>query len=107
MFKGTDFVLNPAKLEKEFTLVEVSEWTDFKTKEKLGISYSVLLPQLQFEKVRVNVPDLRPIVSKEELAQRGQVQIMFEGLETWASVYNGRLSAKAQANKVYKAQPKQ
>jgi len=97
MIRGTDFILNPSKLEKEYMLVEVSEWTDFNTKEKLGVNYTVLLPRLQFEKVRVNVPDIHPVVSKEELAQQGQIPVSFEGLQTWASVYNGRLSIKAEA----------
>jgi len=105
--KGTDFVLSPEKMDREYMLVEVSDWTNFDTKEKLGVSYTVLLPKLQFEKVRVNVPDLRPIVSKEELEQRGQIPITFEGLQTWASVYNGRLSVKAKADKVSKAVHKQ
>jgi len=39
MIRGTDFVLNPSKLEKEYMLVEVSDWTDFNR-----INYTVLLP---------------------------------------------------------------
>ena len=36
MIRGTDFILNPDKLEEQFQLVEVSEWIDYNTKEKLG-----------------------------------------------------------------------
>lgn len=32
MIRGSDFVLNPGKLEKEFALVEVLEWTNWDTK---------------------------------------------------------------------------
>jgi len=105
--RGTDFVLNPLKLEKEFALVAVGEWKEYETDKKLGISYTVLLSKCQFEKLKVNIPDFHPIVSKEELEQRGQVPIMFEGLRTWASVYKGKLSVKAEAVKAIKAVPKQ
>lgn len=42
MIRGTDFILNPDKLEEQFQLVEVSEWIDYNTKEKLGFYYTVL-----------------------------------------------------------------
>ena len=100
--RGSDFVLNPEKMDKEYMLVEVSEWTDFDTKQKLGFSYVVLVPKLQFEKIRVNVRSVAPIVIKEDLAAQGQIPITFEGLRTWASVYNGRLSVKAEAAKATK-----
>ena len=103
MLRGTDFILNPNKLEKEFQLVEVNEWSDFNTKEKLGFYYTVLLPKLKFEKIKIGVKAANPIVSNEELDQRGQIPVMFEGLQTWASLYNGRLSVKAEAHTVKKA----
>ena len=53
MIRGNDFILNPDKLQEEFQLVEVSDWVDFSTKEKLGFYYTVLLPKLKFEKVKV------------------------------------------------------
>ena len=55
MIRGNDFILNPNKLEEQFQLVEVSDWVDFTTKEKLGFYYTVLLPKLKFEKVKVGV----------------------------------------------------
>ena len=103
MLKGTDFVLDQTKLEKDYQLVEVSEWTDFNTKEKLGFHYSVILPKLRFEKLKVSVKGDYPIVSNEELEKEGQIEINFENLKTWASVYNGRISVKAEATKVKKA----
>ena len=42
MIRGNDFILNPNKLEEQFQLVEVSEWVDFSTKEKLGFYYTVI-----------------------------------------------------------------
>jgi len=103
MLRGTDFILNPGKLETEFQLVEVSEWVDYNTKAKLGFNYTVLFPKLKFEKVKVGVKANHPIVSADELEQKGQISITFEGLETWASLYNGRLSVKAEATNAKKA----
>ncbi len=37
MIRGNDFILNPDKLQEEFQLVEVSDWIDFSTKEKIRI----------------------------------------------------------------------
>ena len=83
MIRGNDFILNPNKLEEQFQLVEVSEWVDFSTKEKLGFYYTVLLPKLKFEKVKVGVRANTQLVSNEELEQKGQVPVSFEGLHTW------------------------
>ena len=86
MIRGTDFILNPDKLEEQFQLVEVSEWIDYNTKEKLGFYYTVLFPKLKFEKIKVGVKNANQLVSNEELEQRGQVTVSFEGLHTWASL---------------------
>lgn len=106
MVRGTDFILNPNKFEKEFMLVEVNEWSDFNTKEKLGFYYTVLFPKLKFEKIKVAVKAAHPIVSNEELEQKGQIPVMFEGLHTWASLYDRRLSAKAEAANIKKVEVK-
>lgn len=98
--RGTDFILTPEKLEKEYMLVEVNEWTDFNSKEKLGFNYIVLFPKLQYEKVKVSVKGNSPIITNEELQSKGQVAIILDGLKTWASFYNGRLSLKAEAKSV-------
>jgi hypothetical protein len=42
MFKGQDFVLDHNLLEKDFQLVEVADWVDFNSREKLGTNYTVL-----------------------------------------------------------------
>ena len=100
MIRGSDFILNPSKLEEQYQLVEVSEWVDFSTKEKLGFYYTVLFPKLKFEKVKVGVRNSNQLISNEELEQKGQVPVLFEGLHTWASLYNGRLSVKAEATNI-------
>lgn len=43
MIRGTDFILNPDKLEEQFQLVEVSEWIDYNTKENSYYERSVFL----------------------------------------------------------------
>ena len=89
MIRGNDFILNPDKLQEEFQLVEVSDWVDFSTKEK-------------FEKVKVGIKANTAIVTNEELEQKGQIPVSFDGLHTWASLYNGRLSVKAEASNIRK-----
>ena len=106
MIRGNDFILNPDKLQEEFQLVEVSDWIDFSTKEKLGFYYTVLLPKLKFEKVKVGIKANTAIVTNEELEQKGQIPVSFDGLHTWASLYNGRLSVKAEASNIRKVEMK-
>lgn len=103
MIRGTDFILNPAKCEEEFQLVEIMEWIDFNSKKKLGFYYTVLFPKLKYEKIKVGVKGENAIVTKEELEEKGQIPIKFEGLSTWASLYNGHLTAKAEATNVKRA----
>ena len=88
MIRGNDFILNPDKLQEEFQLVEVSDWVDFST--------------LKFEKVKVGIKANTAIVTNEELEQKGQIPVSFDGLHTWASLYNGRLSVKAEASNIRK-----
>ena len=103
MIRGTDFILNLDKLEEQFQLVEVSEWIDYTSKEKVGYYYTVLFPKLKFEKINVCVRYATQLVFNEELEQKGQVPVSFDGLHTWASLYNGRLSVKAEATNIKKA----
>ena len=88
MIRGNDFILNPNKLEEQFQLVEVSEWVDFSTKEKLGFYYTVLLPKLKFEKVKVGVRANTQLVSNEELEQNRQLQPPFKEVlqRSWCSL---------------------
>ena len=89
MIRGTDFILNLDKLEEQFQLVEVSEWIDYNTKEKLGFYYTVLFPKLKFEKIKVGVKNANQLVSNEELEQRGQVTVEIYcnvgETETWSN----------------------
>ena len=64
--------------------------------------YTVLLPKLKFEKVKVGIKANTTIVTNEELEQKGQIPVSFDGLHTWASLYNGRLSVKAEASNIRK-----
>lgn len=107
MVRGTDFILNPDKLDNEFQLVEVTDWADYNTKEKLGFHYTVLLPKLKYEKLKVGIKANRPIVTNDELEQKGQIPVIFENLHTWASLYDGRLSPKPEATDIRKAGAKQ
>ena len=75
MIRGNDFILNPDKLQEEFQLVEVSDWVDFSTKEKLGFYYTVLLPKLKFEKVKVGIKASTAIVTNEELEQKQKLSV--------------------------------
>ena len=58
--------------------------------------------QHQFEKVKVGIKANTAIVTNEELEQKGQIPVSFDGLHTWASLYNGRLSVKAEASNIRK-----
>ena len=57
---------------------------------------------LKFEKVKVGIKANTAIVTNEELEQKGQIPVSFDGLHTWASLYNGRLSVKAEASNIRK-----
>ena len=60
---------------QQFQLVEVSEWIDYNTKEKLGFYYTVLFPKLKFEKIKVGVKNANQLVSNEELEQTLKCQL--------------------------------
>lgn len=74
MIRGNDFILNPDKLQEEFQLVEVSDWVDFSTKEKLGFYYTVLLPKLKFEKVKVGIKANQRLLPTKNLNKKGRFQ---------------------------------
>ena len=38
----------------------------------------------------------------KDLLDKGQIPVSFDGLHTWASLYNGRLSVKAEASNIRK-----
>ena len=100
MIKAKDFILDPSKLENEYQLVEVSKWTDYDTGKQVGLTYSVLFPKLQFEKIKINVKSSVPIIANDELEKNGQISVKFDNLTVKASLYQGRLSAKGEADSI-------
>ncbi|WP_368901734.1 hypothetical protein [Oceanobacillus oncorhynchi] len=97
--KINDLVLPKEKLEKEYQVVQVTQW--MKDGEKLGWNYECILPKLRFEKIKVKVPSEFPVISQEELAKDGLATVTFEDLEVrpWGRVngsfINYGLSASA------------
>ena len=71
-----------------------------KVYKKLSLIHIFQFYKLKFEKVNVGGKESSPLISNEELEQKGQVPVVFEGLHTWESLYNGRLSVKAEANTI-------
>ena len=47
--------------------------------------------------MKVGIKSKRPIISNQELEDKGQVSVVFDNLETRGSLYNGHLSVKAEA----------
>ncbi len=100
MLRAKDFVLSPNKMESEYQLVEVSRWNEYGTDKHLGFNYVVLFPKLQFEKVKIEVKGTTQLVTNEELEKCGQIPVKFANLTVSANLYQGRLSAKGQADSV-------
>lgn len=104
--KITDLELPKSKLESEYQVVSVARWQ--KDGEILGWSYECILTKVRYEKISVKVATTAeaPIISNDELAQRGLSTITFDNLaiRPWAQV-NGRfinygLSATADSAKL-------
>ena len=57
MFKISDLTLSEKVLEKQYSVVQVSEWTERNGDElvKKGWKYEVVLPKLRFEKFSIKV----------------------------------------------------
>lgn len=84
--KISDLVLPKDKLEKEYQVVQVTQWR--KDDEKLGWNYECILPKLRFEKIKVKVSSELPVISQEELAEEGLAVVAFDNLEVrpWGRV---------------------
>lgn len=97
--KISDLVLPNDKLEKEYQVVQVTQWR--KDEKKLGWNYECILPKLRFEKIKVKVASELPVISQEELAEQGLAVVTFDNLEVrpWGRVngsfVNYGLSASA------------
>lgn len=76
--KINDLTLPKEKLEKEYQVVSVSRWQ--RDGEILGWSYECILPRLRFEKINVKVASESPIVTKEELDEKGTALVTFDNL---------------------------
>lgn len=84
--KISDLMLPKDKLEKEYQVVQVTQWR--KDGEKLGWNYECILPKLRFEKIKVKVSSELPVISQEELAEEGLAVVTFDNLEVrpWGRV---------------------
>ncbi|MDR2834535.1 MAG: hypothetical protein LBV67_12580 [Streptococcaceae bacterium] len=100
MIKGTEMQLHKKVLENEYDVCEISEWRDFETKEKVGYNYTVILPKMRYEKMKIVVLSATSIFEKEELIKHGLVKVIFEELDTWISIYNGNMTAKGEASAI-------
>ncbi|NSW32005.1 hypothetical protein FKZ08_00970 [Enterococcus faecalis] len=76
--KINDLTLPKEKLEKEYQVVSVSRWQ--RDGEILGWSYECILPRLRFEKINIKVASESPIVTKEELDEKGTALVTFDNL---------------------------
>ena len=98
MIKAKNFILASDKLEKEYLLVEVSNWNDYETQAHMGFYYQVLFPKLQSEKIKIAIKGEKPYVTNEELCKSGGVWVKFNNLTVQGSMYNGVFSAKGFAD---------
>ena len=67
MFKISDLTLSEKVLEKQYSVVQVSEWTERNGDElvKKGWKYEVVLPKLRFEKFSIKVESQYPVVTQK------------------------------------------
>lgn len=82
--KNTDIAVKNWE-EKDYQLVEVQEWFEYKGNERehAGWKYVIVLPRLRYEKVAVKVPNPNgevPFISSEKLAELGSATVTFTNL---------------------------
>ena len=96
MFKISDLTLSEKVLEKQYSVVQVSEWTERNGDElvKKGWKYEVVLPKLRFEKFSIKVESQYPVVTQEELEEKGSITVLFDNLviKPYATANNGFVS---------------
>ncbi len=84
----------------------IKEYVDGKPTDKiLGFYYHTVCPQNKFEQVRIKVEESMPLITPEELAEKGTIKVA--PLNFSASFYRDRngvyqLSAKAERIEVVK-----
>lgn len=93
MIKISDLTLSEKVLEKQYSVVQVSEWTERNGDElvKKGWKYEVVLPKLRFEKFSIKVESQYPVVTQEELEEKGSITVLFDNLviKPYATSNNG------------------
>ena len=96
MIKISDLTLSEKVLEKQYSVVQVSEWTERNGDElvKKGWKYEVVLPKLRFEKFSIKVESQYPVVTQEELEEKGSIIVLFDNLviKPYATSNNGFVS---------------
>lgn len=96
MIKISDLSLSDKVLEKQYSVVQVSEWTERNGEELLrkGWKYEVVLPKLRFEKFFIKVESQLPTITQEELETKGAVNMTFDNLviKPYATSNNGFVS---------------
>ena len=65
MIKISDLSLSDKVLEKQYSVVQISEWTERNGEEaaKKGWKYEVVLPKLRFEKFLIKNESQIPIIT--------------------------------------------
>ena len=102
MIKISDLSLSDKVLEKQYSVVQVSEWTERNGEEvvKKGWKYEVVLPKLRFEKFSIKIGSQFPIITQEELETKGTVNMTFDNLiiKPYATANNGFVTIGISAN---------
>ena len=77
MIKISDLSLSDKVLEKQYSVVQVSEWTERNGEEvvKKGWKYEVVLPKLRFEKFSIKIESHNLIIKPYATANNGFVTI--------------------------------
>lgn len=84
MIKISDLTLSERVLEKQYSVVQVSEWTERNGDElvKKGWKYEVVHPKLTFEEFSIKVESQYPVITQEELEEKGSITLLFDNLVT-------------------------
>ena len=100
MIKISDLSLSDKVLEKQYSVVQVSEWTERNEVVKKGWKYEVVLPKLRFEKFSIKIESQFPIITQEELETKGTVNMTFDNLiiKPYATANHGFVTIGISAN---------
>lgn len=86
--KISDLQLPLEKLETEYKVVSLKRWV--KDGENIGWVYECILPKLRYEKLPVKIESELPVITMEELNDKGMQTVVFESLQItpWARANN-------------------